>query len=189
MKLHELNDAQRATIESWAKGTISRCLTCQTALIDDLMSTCEGTRDITRAFNWDNVTNLYPVIPDKNDIRDEWDIEQCHDFLATWGRTNGMPKLTEENTDTYEEELADYTASVAEELADDNEAQEILGWWLVSDNWVAEKLAEIGEPILDNDYGYWWGRTTSGQSIIGDNVFQNLYLHAWGAPKPEECTQ
>ena len=189
VKFNNLNESQKQVIESWAKGTVSRCLTCQTALIDDLMGHGEGRGDIAKAFQWDNVTNLYPVIPDSDTIRDEWDIDQCHDFLAKYGRLHDAPKHAENQTDySWEEDFVEYTAIVAEEIAEDNEAQEICEWWLVSDNWVAGKLIEIGEPVLDNDYGYWWGRTSSGQNIILDETFQNMYLHVWGAPS-EDCTK
>lgn len=51
--------------------------------------------------------------------------------------------------------------------------QEIFEWWLVSD-WFADKLRAINEPILSNDYGTWWGRTCTGQSISCDYNIQML---------------
>lgn len=46
---------------------------------------------------------------------------------------------------------------------------EVLEWWLC-DEWFLEKLEEMGEPILTNDYGKWWGRTCSGQAILLDSI-------------------
>lgn len=52
---------------------------------------------------------------------------------------------------------------------EDPEFQEIFEWWLISD-WLAAKLKERKEPILENDFGTWWGRTCTGQAIKMDSV-------------------
>ena len=61
---------------------------------------------------------------------------------------------------------------------DDNEpeeeAQEIMQWLSISE-WLARKLTEVGAPVLDNGYGYWWGRTTYGQSLEMDDVIIRIY--------------
>lgn len=54
------------------------------------------------------------------------------------------------------------------------EPQEIFEWWAVT-NWMAKQLATKGEPILSNDFGTWWGRTTTGQMIAMDSVIANIY--------------
>lgn len=54
------------------------------------------------------------------------------------------------------------------------EAREIMEWWRVTP-WFAEKLRVSGEPILDKEYGYWWGRCTSGQAICMDGVIEKIY--------------
>ena len=185
-----LNAQQQTIVTSWAERTIKNSLFCDSYLVDSLceQSVNASKHDVAYQFQIDDITNLYPVIPSPNDIRDEWDIEQCHDFLMQYGRLNGAPKHAENQPDySWEEDFVEYTASVADELSDDNEPQEIYEWWRVTDSWLAGKLDEIGEPILDNDYGTWWGRTCSGQSIIQDGTFQSLYLHVWGAPTSAEC--
>ena len=53
-------------------------------------------------------------------------------------------------------------------------AQDIFEWWVVSD-WLAQKLQEQGEPIIENDFGTWWGRTCSGQAIYMDGVINEIY--------------
>lgn len=55
----------------------------------------------------------------------------------------------------------------------DPEAQEIYEWWLVSD-WMLRKLRKLGEPILSNDYGDWWGRCCTGQAIKLDIVIDRI---------------
>lgn len=57
-----------------------------------------------------------------------------------------------------------------EENAEDAEVYE---WWRVS-RWLCSQLKEIGEPVLDNDYGEWYGRTTTGQSMLMDGVLQRI---------------
>ncbi len=52
--------------------------------------------------------------------------------------------------------------------------QEIYEWWLVSP-WLSKKLLIEGQPILDNDYGVWWGRCATGQAISMDYVIQQIY--------------
>ena len=56
----------------------------------------------------------------------------------------------------------------------EDEAQEIFEWWLVS-SWIGKKLLLEGEPVLDNGYGIWWGRTTTGQAISLDYVIKKIY--------------
>ncbi len=52
--------------------------------------------------------------------------------------------------------------------------QEIFEWWIVSP-WLGKKLLLEGEPIIDNDFGLWWGRCTTGQAIAMDYVIQSIY--------------
>lgn len=51
--------------------------------------------------------------------------------------------------------------------------REPLEWWRVSRSLLRE-LREIGEVVIDSEYGEWWGRCTSGQAIIHDGVFQRV---------------
>lgn len=57
---------------------------------------------------------------------------------------------------------------------ENQEPQEIFEWWLVSP-WFSKRLLIEGQPILDNEYGVWWGRCTTGQAIIMDYVIQKVY--------------
>jgi hypothetical protein len=52
--------------------------------------------------------------------------------------------------------------------------QEIFEWWLVSP-WLGKKLQIEGVPVLDNEYGIWWGRTTTGQHIALDYIIQKVF--------------
>lgn len=56
-------------------------------------------------------------------------------------------------------------------IMDEIEYQEkaIYSWWLVTGH-LADELEAIGEPMIRNDYGDWWGRTVLGQEISADGT-------------------
>lgn len=50
---------------------------------------------------------------------------------------------------------------------------DVMEWWLI-DSWLAERLKEQGEVIIE-EYGCcWWGRLASGQAIYMDSVIQEI---------------
>ena len=55
------------------------------------------------------------------------------------------------------------------------EYREVFEWWIV-DSWLLDKLESLGSPVLRTDYGSWWGRVTTGQSVIHDEVLQEIYV-------------
>jgi hypothetical protein len=57
---------------------------------------------------------------------------------------------------------------------EDEEYKEVLEWWLVS-SWLCNKLNSKGEVIISNEYGNWWGRTTSGQAIKFDEIIVEIF--------------
>ena len=67
------------------------------------------------------------------------------------------------------DELREY----AEAAGFEAQPNEIYEWWLVTD-WLRDKLRAYEEPILDNDYGMWWGRCTTGQSIKIDYIMERI---------------
>jgi len=83
-----------------------------------------------------------------------------------------------ENLYLSDEQIKDYfsveTEEEMEEIRDNGEGtQEIYEWWVVSD-YMADKLKNLGEPVLENDYGTWWGRTCTGQAIKLDSVIDKM---------------
>jgi hypothetical protein len=58
---------------------------------------------------------------------------------------------------------------------DDLEPVEIFQWFLLSDDWIADKLRDMGEPILEAYDCKWWGRTCCGQSISQDPTWWRIY--------------
>ena len=61
---------------------------------------------------------------------------------------------------------------------DDEYAEEALEHWLVSD-WLANRLREQGEMVVDFMDLTIWGRTTSGQAIYIDSVIEDIYNKNW----------
>lgn len=61
-------------------------------------------------------------------------------------------------------------SSCKEEFSDpDTQPQEIYEWWIVTDH-LCDKLRKQGEAVLEWGNNYYWGRTTTGQSIMLDHV-------------------
>ena len=76
---------------------------------------------------------------------------------------------------TAEETAQDYGFASLEAMQESGEdRQEIYEWWFVS-RWLFEQLQAEGEPVIDSDYGYLWGRTCTGQAISLDSVIERIY--------------
>ena len=74
--------------------------------------------------------------------------------------------------DDIEIEGKEITAEDLDDFRYDN-PKEIYEWYLVSD-WLIDRLREINEPVIDNDYGEYWGRCCTGQAIYLDYEIQEL---------------
>lgn len=72
-------------------------------------------------------------------------------------------------------QMLDSETGECESCFEENQVpQEIYEWWLISP-WLSRKLLIEGQPVLDNDYGIWWGRCATGQAISMDYVIQQIY--------------
>lgn len=141
----------KQTIEELTDRLIrTEILCCQTSLVDMLLK--QRTEEIgsgVDGFDWGEVDNLYP---DPSD----WTIDQCYAYLGKVdGRVIGDLHIWRE-----------YIKNTAEPI-------EVLNWWLIT-SYMTKLLKQINEPILSNDYGQWWGRTCSGQSINQDGTIQKI---------------
>ena len=126
---------------------------------------------------------------------DDWDADQLYEYADDNGidlendpRKMTRGELLEEVFGDSDEQSDDTDDDLRERIAYDNlegwkdqvlewsqeNPNEPLEWWVV-DSWLAGKLLEMGEVIIDNDYGYWWGRTCFGQSIALDGTFYRLF--------------
>lgn len=57
---------------------------------------------------------------------------------------------------------------------DDEDPQEVLEWWLIPYNLGTILDNVYDQPILKNDFGTWWGRTTSGQAVHMDSTIRGI---------------
>ena len=96
-----------------------------------------------------------------------------------------------ENLYMSDQEILNYMGSYDEDMSDQEiidevrnngeDINEILEWYLVSD-WFLDRLREINEPVIDNDYAEYWGRCSTGQSIYLDHNIQEL-AYEWASDK------
>jgi hypothetical protein len=61
---------------------------------------------------------------------------------------------------------------IANDFASDN-PNEAYEWWHVSP-WLVSKLRGLGEIVIDSEFGQWWGRGCTGQSILADGTLQTI---------------
>lgn len=145
--MYTANSTNQDSINRTAERIIdAEIYTEQTDLVNALLANQEFTY-----FSVDNMENLYP------DPKD-WSAEQCRNYLQEHNTAlNGISEV-----DALRE-LVNETSYPVDPSS----------WWSVS-AWLAEKLIEIGEVVLTNTYGNWWGRTEGGQAIILDGVIQKV---------------
>lgn len=167
------------SIEDWIRRNVGHC---QSALVDLLI------RAGFDGFGIDDIQGMYTNPSDWESAQvyeyaDDNGIELEHDprkmnraelLSEVFGDDDGHPdsaddalreRIAKSYLDEWKDRIVDFSA--------DN-PNEPLEWWVV-DSWLCEKLLEIGEVVIDNDYGCWWGRTCSGQGISQDGTFYRLF--------------
>jgi hypothetical protein len=139
-------------------------LKCDSSLVADMLSAAHDLPDrLGDEWELENVTNLYPD-------PSEWDSAQC----LAWLDEHISASDIETEYRTPQNGDPEYWINELQALARDNaEPAEVYEWWAVT-KWLAEKLEEIGEPVLSNSYGHWWGRTCTGQAMIMDGTLQRV---------------
>lgn len=176
-------------------------LCCDSSLVDDAIKLgFEEHGDFAKEWDMENVKNLRPEtsewtlgqckewlddnghdLPDRNPwaMTREQLIEEIHwgdkpdaadmEFQETAGETNLRARLIEDINDEYVGGLDEWREAVRDNAND----AEIYQWFRVTD-WFADQLDSIGEAVMDNAYGKWWGRQCCGQSIIMDGTMQRI---------------
>lgn len=170
---------------------------CDSSLVSGLLQMGHGDRsEIGEAFDYENVRNIR-VDPS------EWDLGECKEWLDDKGidfpDPNPFGKTHEQLREMIAAEDDEYAEAngwtqesllkvVIEMISDGDvdgldawletvsehaEDEEIYEWWRVSD-WLGEQLIAVGECVMDNGYGYWWGRGCTGQGYIMDGVLQKV---------------
>lgn len=176
---YEQNAKLDRAIGDWINRNVGPC---QSSLVDALI------RAEFDGFSVDDIKGMYA---DQSD----WEVDQIYEYADDNGidLEHDPRKMTreelreemfadsEEKSDATDDELRERIAgdnlddwrTQVREWSQDN-PNEPLEWWVV-DSWLCGKLLELGEVVIDNDYGCWWGRTCSGQSISCDGTFYRLF--------------
>jgi len=139
-------------------------LKCDSSLVSDMLNSAHDLPERLRdEWEIENVTNLYPDPY-------EWDAAQC----LAWLDEHISASDIETEYRTPQNGDPEYWINELQALTRDNaEPAEVYEWWAVTE-YLAEKLEEIGEPVLSNSYGHWWGRTCTGQAMIMDGTLQRV---------------
>lgn len=190
-----VTEARGIKIEQIAEQLLSQeVLCCDSSLVDDLLQlSSEGTH-LGGEFSMDNVSNLYPDASD-------WTLEQCREWMDDHNDGNRLPTpnpwamdradmlehMHIELDDDFDngdddavrtrliaeinDETWDGLSEWRDAVRDNAEAAEVLEWWRVS-KWLADHLEAVGECVLSNNYGTWWGRCCTGQGLLQDGILQ-----------------
>lgn len=155
-------------------------LACDSSLVGDLIKLngvdprgMGDASDLAEAFSFDQIENLYQ---DPND----WDAERCRAYGQEQGiklpirPTLGDSPQIDETADDDDSSHGYLTElrEACQEHAQDTPA-EVFEWWRVSE-WLCDQLKGIGEVVIDNGYGCWWGRCCTGQGWIMDGTLQQV---------------
>ena len=77
-----------------------------------------------------------------------------------------------------DEKYSNDLMEVQVQFNDEDYPDEALEHWLVS-TWLANRLREEGEMVIDFMDLTIWGRTTSGQAIYIDSVIEDIFNKHW----------
>jgi hypothetical protein len=138
-------------------------LCCDSALMEFLMTAQTAVEESGggvrgSGFSIEDMENLYP---DPND----WTIGQCKEWLND--------HLGSYIIDPSQHSQALSESEWQEAVRDNAEPAEVMEWWRVTD-WLCGQLRDIGEVVIDNDYGCWWGRQCTGQGFRMDGTLQQI---------------
>lgn len=51
--------------------------------------------------------------------------------------------------------------------------EEVMAWHIITD-WLYEKLKKVKATVIASEYGYFWGRTETGQNLMYDYHLQQV---------------
>jgi len=197
-----LEDERTIKVQLRALRYLDHEILCLDNLVGDLLTASgsgELTGELARAFAWEEVENLRPDPSDwdleecrdylsdngyDGDLPDPNPWAMTRDELAgalEADPPDGFTTLTTASlflhvvdgiNDGGIDGLDDWRDAVREVIDSSNDA-EVYQWYRVT-KYLCEELRAIGEVVLDNGHGMWWGRQCCGQSIIMDGVFQRI---------------
>lgn len=166
---------------------------CQSSLVNDLIKgSYSRNDDLCKAFDLteeENVVNMYPDPEDWNREKlERWLDDEGIDFDdERQGLQETIAEAIEQaeadgelldDGDQLDELELDYCNELKGLILENCSVAEIYEWWLVSD-WLARRLKDQGEVVLNNNYGTWWGRQCTGQAISMDPTIPDIVRSLW----------
>ena len=136
-------------------------LCCDSLLVDELLKKGGSGEGGLDGWEYDIIENVY-VDPSM------WTALTCKEYLDDEGVDYEDINFDALDPDATEDELRERVREHSQE-----NPREVYEWWRVS-SWLCARLRDIGECVIDNDYGCWWGRCTTGQAYIMDGVLQRV---------------
>jgi len=178
MSIHYGNSTQEQ--RSHVESVIYRSVHCQSLLVECLMNL--DNHDL-HGFSVEDVENLFEhKCPECGETAEMGATDWCPDCnVVIRGEGDGKRRCDcdpEEDHDLQwncdDEAWHCTSCDWASDKEPDTDPVEVYEWYLITDSWVADKLKDMGQPMLDNDYGTWWGRTCTGQAIALDPTFWTI---------------
>jgi predicted nuclease with TOPRIM domain len=145
---------------------------CQSSLVEELLQKDPNLfEQIENMYKYEYDGELYTQ-EELNDKVEAAENEKA-ELEAQLDDMDGEDEASQSKRDEIEEKISDLDDQIYDMEHADTEPVEIFEWWLV-DRWMAKRLRERGEAILE-EYGCcWWGRCTTGQAILLDEVITDI---------------
>jgi hypothetical protein len=187
---------------TYAKTEVIVCdsaLVCDLIASCQLGTGYPGLRNLLRKWTDDHVTNLYVRASTWNmqqcrtwlqanghplPNRNPWAMIRAELIAAAYPNYHSLKKPgrveieRQSDAEIREKLIKDMDAETTDGLdefraaVNENAGEvSIYEWWRVTP-WLADELRQIGEPLLSNVYGQWWGRTRIGHPYIQDGTLQ-----------------
>jgi len=127
---------------------------------DDIVNFWPGEDDIELSYEDDkDEDELYKVVVDL-----DGDTERVYVRHDEWSPDEGLEELKY----LYDVEVA------INELVGNAHPREVFEWWSLHPGEV-RYFKKAGQVVLDTDYGAWWGRQCTGQSLKLDAFFWDFF--------------
>lgn len=161
-----MNNELMAKVENIVRNEV---LVCQSSLVEMLLQ--------QEIVSYDDIKNMYidnsEEIEENQEEKENIELSDEYMELDSKYMNDTLSDIEEERHNELNKQIETLENKIQELESEQEEPQEVFEWWAVS-NWLASQLEEQGEPILKNEYGTWWGRTCTGQSISMDYVIQEI---------------
>lgn len=150
--------------KSFCEREVSK-LVCASNLVESMLQVNAEYPHSENDFEIENIINYTKIDFDAYSFAMYLEDEREDDY------ENIEQAIKDADEDENNELLLDYNEFMNENY---REPQEVLEWWIV-DEFQARSLEYQEEVILKANGLIFWGRTTSGQAIVLDGIFQNIF--------------